>query len=370
MTSGALVDIAVTIEVLPARLGDCLLVECHRPSASPWRMLVDGGPLDTWPLLKARLAQLPARDRRLDLVVVTHIDSDHIGGLIPFFQHGVPGVTVDEVWFNGREQLPDHLGLSRSVSQGESVVAALAGHHPGHSPRWNASFGGAAVMTPEQGQFVECSVAEGPRLTVLSPTVKRLAILRRHWINEMAKVRRGEPTEPAGPASPMMPLADVPTLAAQRSDRDQSVPNGSSIVLLLEHRGASCLLTGDAFPNVLGAALKGLADYRGMPNIPVDAFKLPHHASKGNVTTLLVQLAPAQHYLVSTNGDYFHHPDDAALARVVLGAPTGAALYFNYTNERTERWGTPEVVERYHYAAHYPRADSAGIRIQLQARPT
>ena len=30
---------AIRIEALPARLGDCLLVECTRPRARPWRML-------------------------------------------------------------------------------------------------------------------------------------------------------------------------------------------------------------------------------------------------------------------------------------------------------------------------------------------
>ena len=57
---------AIRIEALPARLGDCLLVECLRPGGAPWRMLVDGGPVDTWPLLEARLATagLARPDRR------------------------------------------------------------------------------------------------------------------------------------------------------------------------------------------------------------------------------------------------------------------------------------------------------------------
>ena len=47
---------AIRIEVLPARMGDCLLVECPREQGRPWRMLVDGGPPDTWPLLLPAVA--------------------------------------------------------------------------------------------------------------------------------------------------------------------------------------------------------------------------------------------------------------------------------------------------------------------------
>ena len=48
---------AIRLEVLPARLGDCLLVECLRENGAPWRMLVDGGPPDTWPLLEAQVVR-------------------------------------------------------------------------------------------------------------------------------------------------------------------------------------------------------------------------------------------------------------------------------------------------------------------------
>jgi len=77
---------AIRIEALPARLGDCLLVECLRPSGPPWRMLVDGGPPDTWPLLRNRLSSLPPSSAGIDVAVVTHVDSDHIGGFLPFVQ--------------------------------------------------------------------------------------------------------------------------------------------------------------------------------------------------------------------------------------------------------------------------------------------
>ena len=120
---------AIRIEVLPARLGDCLLVECLRPRGAPWRMLVDGGPSDTWPLLEARLERLPAATRAIDVAVVTHVDSDHIGGFIPFVQSDFARDHVGDFWFNGRPHLTRL--RARSIDQGETVGSVLTGKAEG-----------------------------------------------------------------------------------------------------------------------------------------------------------------------------------------------------------------------------------------------
>jgi hypothetical protein len=88
-------------------------------------MLVDGGPPDTWPILEARLKRLDPDDRHIDVAVVTHIDSDHIGGMIPFLECDFAD-HVGDYWFNGRTHLPE-VSATRSVGQGVSAVAALLG---------------------------------------------------------------------------------------------------------------------------------------------------------------------------------------------------------------------------------------------------
>jgi beta-lactamase superfamily II metal-dependent hydrolase len=360
---------AITIEVLPARLGDCLLVECHRDGKQPWRMLVDGGPSDTWPRLAYRLEAIPKHDRRLNLVVVTHIDSDHIGGILPLFSGGVSALSIDEVWFNGYQHLPDERGRSRSVAEGESLAAALTGVTGSAAAyAWNTTMNGAAIATSGEGESLEIVMPDGPTITVLSPTPRRLQILRARWVTALDRARRGEPEQLPAYEPAMADLEDLAALAAAPSPRDQSAPNGSSIAFLLEHRGTSCLFTGDAFGNVIGAGLYGLARHRGVDRIAVDTFKLPHHGSKGNVITDLIPLAPARNYLVSTNGDTFHHPDDAALARVVIGAPRGARLCFNYLTERTERWADRTLQSRYGFATQYPEASGKSLVIELNGR--
>jgi hypothetical protein len=362
---------AIRIEALPARLGDCLLVECLRPGTSPWRMLVDGGPPDTWSLLAARLDRLPVDDRRIDVVVITHIDSDHIGGMLPFFQSELAQQNVGQVWFNGFEHLPVPEDRAiRSVDQAESVTKELFGVGPGPALDWNTAFDGGPVATAEPGHFVELPAEDGgPRITVVSPTLKRLSSLRTEWHKALEEARAGEPeVSPPRDVVPLAKLDDLESLAAKKTSNDGSAPNGSSIGLLLEHRGASCLLSGDGFGNVLAEGLAGLAAARGVEAIEVDAFKLPHHGSQANVASALIEAAPARHYVISSNGDTFNHPDDVAIARVVVGAPAGATLWFNYENERTRRWADPDLRGRFGHKVRFPATPASGAVLELPER--
>jgi hypothetical protein len=371
---------AIRIEVLPARLGDCLLVECHRKDGPPWRMLVDGGPPDTWPILEARLRKLGPDNRHLDVAVITHIDSDHIGGMIPFLLSDLAR-DVGDFWFNGRTHLPG-ASRTRSIDQGESVVAALLGSSNdlagvggvaagsgGTALPWNEAFDRGPIDTGDEGGFIEVGVPDGPTITVLSPTTKRLTNLAAKWSEAIEEARRGPDREVEPDV--LEPLDDLRRIADQKTAKDASIPNGSSIALLIEHRGASAVLGADAFGGVLGAGLHGLAQARGRDAVQVDAFKLPHHGSQGNVLSPLLAAAPASHYLVSSNGDIFHHPDDAALARVVLGAPPGPTLWFNYRNPRTERWADPQLVKRHGHSTVFPdpARPEGGAVLELPARP-
>lgn len=63
---------AITLEALPAGYGDCLFVTCP-VGRRTWRMLVDTGPDETYPTLKARLAKLPANGCRMTRLPTTSV---------------------------------------------------------------------------------------------------------------------------------------------------------------------------------------------------------------------------------------------------------------------------------------------------------
>ena len=106
------------LEVLPAAHGDAIWIEYGDPRR-PRRIVVDGGPAATYETgLHRRLLLLPAQDRRIDLLLVTHIDTDHIDGAIILLQAAEQlGISFGEIWFNGWAQLAKEKQQDRRCSR-------------------------------------------------------------------------------------------------------------------------------------------------------------------------------------------------------------------------------------------------------------
>lgn len=354
----------ITLEVLPAGYGDSLLVSCP-VGRGTWRMLIDTGPDECWPALKARLAQIPKNtkgQRVIDLLVVSHIDHDHIGGVAQLLADRELGLSFADVWFNAPS-----LRRNKGVAEGQQLADLLGVGDP--KLPWNHAFQGELCVTgPGTQLFRELPTKRGlPKLTLLSPTATTLNNLFKSWERELQRLhlRTREPLQ-AQP-KPLEGL-DLAALASKVTAVDQSAPNGSAIAILLEHRGASLLLGADAFPTVLTSALKDLALARKTPKgLKVDAFKLSHHGSKANTTLDLLKTVQADHYVVSTNGAIFGHPDDEAMARVITAGGRRPTLWFNYATDMTRRWAQPGMQQAHGYLAVLPNEGSAGVTLKLGA---
>jgi hypothetical protein len=194
--------------------------------------------------------------------------------------------------------------------------------------------------------------------------------LAKTWDAEFARLKRGQsellPRKPRG-TGPQFP--DLEALAAVDSPSDRAPPNGSSIALLLEHQGASLLLGADAWPAVLASALKALAAHRGQTGaLAIDAFKLSHHGSRGNLTSTLLQAVQARHYLISTNNAVFRLPDDEALARIVLAGGVKPTLWFNYATPHNQRWADADLKRRHGFEVVLPSESEPGVVLTLPVR--
>lgn len=348
--------------MLLAGHGDCLWIEYGDPKA-PRRVLIDGGATGTYKrALRERLRNLPPDTRRFELLVVTHIDADHIAGILDLLEDKETGFQAKDVWFNGYRHLPDEKPETLGPVQGERLTDFLV--KPGVT--WNGEFKKAAIVVPTAGELPRVELEGGLILTLLSPTPGKLADLKPEWEKEVRKAgldpnqpRPGEVESPEG--FELLGSPDVEALAAEAFSEDTAKPNGSSIAVLAEFEGRRLLLTGDAHPGVMMAAIKRLA--RG-GRLAVDACKLPHHGSKSNVNRQFIQALDCRKWLFSTNGAHFKHPDRQAVARVIKWGGAQPELSFNYRTRYNDVWDGKPLRERFGYKVSYPASDAEGIVLE------
>ncbi len=299
----------VTVRALPAKCGDCLVVEYGSAGSRRYRILIDGGLKGSYDEGLGRyLTESADQPTEFDIVVVTHIDLDHIEGVIEALAKNE--LTTENIWFNGRDQLDALINpeaASRGHRQGDALDELIP---PG---KRNPVVGGKAIHVPQSGP-VQLDAMPGPaRCTLLSPPRARLERLFKKW----PKPTRGDPIKDLFDAfDDATDLDETDTRAAGVFGKDGSVANGSSIAFLLEINHVKLLLTGDAYATDLETSIKQLLIERGEDKLAVDLFKLSHHGSRQNMTDGLLDLIEPATILICTDGSKFKHPDADALQKI------------------------------------------------------
>lgn len=336
------------IHLLPAEYGDAIVVE-YGETQPPKRILIDAGTGTnvSYAAVRDRIAEIAKGDGVFELLVVTHIDLDHIGGVLPLLDEAkAMGLTFKEVWFNGYEHLTDILG----AKQGEKLSSRIVtGHYP-----WNEAFDhGHAAVVPDSGPLPIIDVS-GMKITLLSPKREQLEKLEKVW-KDTIEAAGLQP----GVGATMAPeeiddllgdeAIDVAALAKSKFKTDTTEPNGSSIAFVAEHDGKSVLFGADAFPGVLAESLLRMPEKERQR---ISVFKLPHHGSRKNLSVDLMKLLDCETFLISTNGKRFSHPNRESIARVIHrgGKPR---LVFNYRSEFNECWDDKDLMHEHGYKVEY-----------------
>lgn len=360
-----------TIEMLPAEYGDCLWIEYGSPG-QVHRILVDTGTPGTFNALESRIEKLPERSRIFDLFVITHVDEDHIGSALKLLkQRRQLGVTFRDVWFNGYvhleqaeaamagKQAEDLLGESEDdllgPVEGEELTRLLVKD----SLPWNKAFSRNVIMARAAAkQLPSCDVA-GMKLTVLSPGPEQLANLLPIW-KELVIAEglvpgetgtMGEETQEEDDLLGEEEI-DVEQLSSKPFKQDHAPANGSSIVLLAEFEDKRVLLGADAFPGVMFDSLNRLQSGKS-GKLELNAFKIPHHGSRSNISSQLLQLLDCQKFLVSTSGKKFKHPHREAIARIIKKKTAEITFEFNYRTQFNDIWDDEELMNAYGYQMRY-----------------
>lgn len=319
----------------------------------PRRILIDAGTVGTYPRSLAPKIQATVEAEgccKFELFVVTHIDADHIGGAIEFLkQADATGVLIEEIWFNGYFHLSNTSPSVLGAKQGE-MLTPLVQNGPW---KWNKRFNDLAVMVPDTGNLPTFIIA-GMKITLLSPTFKKLQKLKPKWAKELEKA--GLVPGHAYTLKEVLPDGflggEVEDWADTAFKEDTAESNDSSIAFLSEYEGKRVLFGADSHPRVLLESLRRAP--LNTDTLLLCALKLPHHASKNNVSKEIIAAFPAEHYLVSTNGQQFNHPDEEAIARILTVRKEAAkTLHFNCPSDSNAGWKSNSYKNKWNYEANY-----------------
>lgn len=369
--------------------GDCLLLT---NTARTRHILVDGGMSVSYNAhVAAAMGKLGAAGKALDLVYISHVDQDHIGGVLKMLddeaawrvhefqkknnnKRSKPPAAprppkIREIWHNAF-----HEQLEKNAGPVEDAIAAVAPILAGSdragiraealrqselmtsiaeaiqvsrriSPKQlniplNPRSNGKLMLLRKNQEPVKMG---GLTITTIGPTAAHLKALRDEW-NEWLEGTKGKAQlrkiqEAALRDQERLGTSEFDTLMASLRLQAESfgnpdevtAPNLASLTLLVEDTSASLLLTGDARGDQVVDGLKHAGRLNG-GTIEVDVLKVPHHGSENNIDSDFVETVIARDYVFCGNGSS-GNPNTDVIAmmfrRRLAASPNPFRFWFN-----------------------------------------
>lgn len=351
--------------------GDCISIE----NKSEF-VLIDGGTAQSFSNWKSNIID---KDK-IGAVIVTHIDNDHVNGIIKLLQND-SSPQIDSFYFNGAEQLfgrlddtgkQDRLSDTKLRAISEELSTAGDREQIGYSEGTSLSYllldkkitsnppvAGGAFYRERCNSFKVGDI----KFSVIGPSKSVLQELKSRWEDKLSErgIRPKIITKAYYEAFEKytkslqdsllntIPIASsqaetIESLANTDFKDDNSVTNKSSLSFLIESNTKRLLYLSDSDCETIISWLDNL----GINQIKVDAVKISHHGSRNNTSLELLHRINCKKYLISTNGNSHSHPDLETLARISLvNKESGAEIFMNYEVNHIPDWFTNELESIY-----------------------
>lgn len=350
------------LTVFHAGDGDCVLLTSN--GAKPKRVLIDGGRTVSFEThTRPALAALQQAKEKLDVVYVSHIDDDHITGVLRLIEDVVewrahefaltidpnakppkfqPPPEIGEVWHNGlfvlvgdklAPEVQEVLAATATLLAGsaDETIRELASELSDLATGEKASMELSRRISAEQlgiplnratagkllqragsGGLLPGEVTDvGPmKFYLLGPSEDDIAALRKKWAawikgpkSDLKKLQAAmlADEERLGALSPAFVVNPIATDLGDGL-KQVTEANLASLMFLVEEGNRKVLLTGDG---VSSEVLEGLKRHGKLDNngrIHVDVLKVQHHGAEANVTSDFVNAVTADHYIFCGNG--------------------------------------------------------------------
>ena len=247
----------MVIKFLKAYKGDCILVSFKDEYNQFKNILIDGGmagtyydsTLNQYGDLKNEIEHIRKRNEYIDLLILTHIDNDHICGLLKWVEMDEEAhKLVKNVWFNSGKliaeylQEPENNDLSVGLDLSKSAYTGVNEAIDFESYLLDKKIWERKIIT--QGIIYKC---DNILIHVLSPTKNQLQKLLKEYKN-----KTGDDAYTAAGEKDWN--IDLKTFIEEENEsefkfrQDISVTNGSSISFILTIKEKNFLFLGDSHP--------------------------------------------------------------------------------------------------------------------------
>jgi len=269
---------SIKFNFFKALAGDSILISTDRTN-----ILIDGGYGITYEeQIQPKLNRLK---NCLDLVVLTHIDEDHICGLIEMIQNDRKNTNkIKEFWFNSIKSIRVRKNRNVPVSYGqaETFDALLK--------EYDVPVNHEIFLTNSDNQK-KYLINNEIELQLLSPYESDLRILERK------EPKNQNPTEC---------LKNKARQVSTAFGSDNRPPNKSSIAFILKYDTKEFLFLADANIEVINRSLETLGYSEN--KLVVEFVKLSHHGSLENINEDFLKMIDTDKFIILTEGKPYNHP--------------------------------------------------------------
>ncbi len=338
----------IKFEFLDAGNGDCIWITTDEGV----NILIDGGWSYTYNKMfkkkeerlerddiKTKVKELRKNNKKLDLVVLTHYDDDHIFGVYKLIEDEKKyksETIIKEIWFNAFENAKFPIKDREENLSSDTQIK----HQTGAKQQQKfEKFIEEIKEYIEYGTLISIDEIKIPlvrySITLLSPYTDKnhqsttditLTLLSPNNVklNECKEFDFDKNKSTGDKKKDWDDSYDKLLKRIQNKDKskyskiDTAKPNGTSIAFILEYKNEKkYLFLGDAHIDLIVDSLKELS-YTSEKPLIVDFVKLSHHGSRENINREFLSLVKTNQFIILANGNKAHwHPHKETLVRVI-----------------------------------------------------
>ena len=318
-----------------AMCGDAFHLQYVGESDKRRNIFLDMGHPKTYTqVLKGVISRLDRSTEKIDVLFLSHIHDDHIGGASKFIRDIQNDSAIGDIVGRWIYNAPRKYDVEHTD---EKKVGELCGLISGDKVYEHIKTNNSADLDDvKEGMSFDI---DGMKVTILSPDKIKLNQLRTKYSNNrpLCKLEIDEVSVEAGTVVDdyAIPLNKFRT---DSFEEDVSVENASSIASVFEFEGKRILWLADSVPSVIIHSLDKLG-YGEANKLRCNAVLLSHHGSAANNSLDLFRIIQADRYIISSDGiNRYCLPNKETIARIVAASTVAPVkLYFNYDDGRLAR---------------------------------